>query len=299
MPLAWRYATRARYDVVVTSSHACAKGFRPARTALHLCYCYTPMRYAWLTEVDRRTRGGLVDRATDLPLASLREWDRRAAGWVDEFAGISTAVAERIQRFYGRPARVIHPPVDTSYFTVDRAVPREDMLLAVSRMVPYKRLDLAIDAARRVGMPLVVAGTGPEEAALRAHAAATGAEVTFVPRPDDETLRRLYRTARALVFPSVEDFGIVPVEAQACGTPVVALAEGGSLDTVVDGTTGVLVDGQDAAGLAAGVEKVLASPPDPDACRAHAEGFSRLRFLAEVEEWVATAAASRGIELVA
>ena len=297
MPLAWRTASRERYDVVVTSSHACVKGFRPGRTALHLCYCYTPMRYAWLTDVDQRTRGRGMGRALAAPLAALRAWDRRSAAWVDEFAAISGSVGRRIERFYGRPARVIYPPVDTDHFTPDPSVAREDVVLAVSRMVPYKRLDLAIDAARAVGIPLVLAGAGPEEAALRAHAASTGADVRFVTRPDDVALRHLYRTARALLFPSVEDFGIVPVEAQACGTPVVALADGGSLETVVDGATGVLVTTQDAADLAAGLEKVMASPPDPDACRAHAEGFSRPRFLAEVRDWVGGAAAARGIEL--
>lgn len=298
MPLAWRYATRRRYDVVVTSSHACAKGFRPGRNALHLCYCYTPMRYVWLTDVDRRIRGGAVPaRATALPLAALREWDRRSAAWVDEFAAISRSVKTRVERFYGRPARVIHPPVDTGYFTPGPEEERGSFLLAVSRMVAYKRLDLAIDAAARLRVPLIVAGSGEEEGRLRSHAAAAGAAVTFVIRPDDDALRRLYRTARALVFPSVEDFGIVPVEAQACGTPVVALADGGSLDTVVDGRTGVLVEAQDAAELAKGIERVLASPPRPSACRAHAETFSRARFVVEVREWVAKAAAARGIEL--
>jgi len=297
MPLAWRLASRERYDVVVTSSHACVKGFGPGRTALHLCYCYTPMRYAWLTDVDQRSRGRAVARALAAPLAALRAWDRRSAAWVDEFAAISGSVRRRIERFYGRPARVIYPPVDTDYFTPDPSVTRQDVVLAVSRMVPYKRLDLAIDAAAAAGVPLVLAGAGPQEAALRAHAAAAGARVRFVTRPDDAALRHLYRTARALIFPSVEDFGIVPVEAQACGTPVVALAEGASLETVVDGATGVLVEAQEAAALAGGLEKALASPPDPDACRAHAEGFSRPRFVAEVHDWAATAAASRGFAL--
>ncbi|MFP5319061.1 MAG: glycosyltransferase [Acidimicrobiia bacterium] len=297
MPLAWRFAGRPGYDVVVSSSHACAKGFRPGREALHLCYCYTPMRYAWLTDVDRRTRGGVVERASAVPLAALRAWDRRSAGWVDEFAAISRSVEARVERFYGRPARVIHPPVDTGYYTPGPEEERGDFLLAVSRMVPYKRLDLAIDAAAALRVPLVVAGSGPEEARLRSHAAAAGADVTFVIRPGDETLRRLYRTARALVFPTVEDFGIVPVEAQACGTPVVAVAEGGSLDTVLDGSTGVLVERAEGELLVSGVERVLASPPRPAACRAHAESFSRPRFVAEVREWVAKAAAARGLEL--
>ena len=298
MPLAWRVAAkRDAYDVVVTSSHACVKGFGPARRALHLCYCYTPARYLWLSAVERRGRGA----AAAIPAAALRAWDRRSVAWVDEFAAISAAVAERIERCYGRQARVIHPPVDTEFFRPGAAAARDGVdrpfALAVSRMIAYKRLDLAIDACHRARIPLVVAGSGPDEARLRARAAALEADVEFVIGPTDGALRHLYRSAAVLVFPAVEDFGIVPVESQACGTPVVALAEGGSLDTVVPGVTGQLVAAQDAALLARAVEAVLASPPDPDACRAHAERFSAARFAAEFGHWVGGAAAERGIDV--
>lgn len=295
MPLAWRYASRRTYDVVVTSSHACAKGFRPARDALHLCYCYTPMRYVWLSSVDIRRRrsavGALAERA-------FRSWDLASVGWVEEFAAISTAVQARIQDLYGRRSQVIHPPVDTVHFTPGHFAPGDaGYVLAVSRMVPYKRLDLAIRACHRIGHPLIVAGSGPAEAELRALATRLGADVRFVIRPDDAELRDLYRGADVLVFPAEEDFGIVPVEAQACGTPVVAFGRGGALDTVRPGVTGVLVGEQDEASLAAGIETALAAHFSPVECRRNAERFSRARFDEAFGNWVIGSAAARGIAM--
>jgi len=295
MPLAWRLVTRRPYDVVITSSHACAKGFRPGRTALHLSYCYTPMRYAWLSSLDRRGRGG---RLRVLGETYFRRWDRMSARWVDEFAAISTCVQERIRRFYGREARVIAPPVNTEFFVL-AAEPQErgDFALAVSRMVGYKRIDLAIRACSKMRYPLVVAGRGPEERALRTLAADLGGNVRFVESPDDDALRDLYRQARVLVFPGEEDFGIVPVEAQACGTPVLAYGRGGILDTVVPGVTGVLVAEQSEKALASGLEDILNRPLDPLVCRRNAERFSSDRFVAELRMWVREAACARGLDV--
>jgi glycosyltransferase involved in cell wall biosynthesis len=292
MPVAWRYSTRRHYDMVVTSSHACAKGFRPARRALHLSYCYTPMRYLWLSSIDTRRR---ASRATAPVERALRAWDLASVRWVDEFAAISTVVSRRIGELYGRPSRVIHPPVDTSHYTPGGA--KGEFALAVSRMVPYKRLDLAIRACHRARHPLVVAGAGPDEPALRALAAELGADVRFVMEPDDDRLRELYRAADVVVFPAEEDFGIVPVEAQACGTPVVALARGGTVDTVIPGVTGVLVPGQDEESLASGIEDVLNGAFDPAACRRSAERFSATVFEDRFVAWVTGAAAARGIAL--
>ncbi|HEX2178618.1 MAG TPA: glycosyltransferase [Actinomycetota bacterium] len=288
MPLAWRYATRAEYDVVVTSSHACAKGFRPGRTALHLCYCYTPMRYVWLADLDRRKD---PDPVTRLGQRIFRAWDLRSAGWVDEFAAISNEVRERIERIYQRPARVIFPPVDTGFYTPGEGAAQGEFALAVSRLVPYKRLDLAIRACHRLRIPLKVAGWGPQEAALGALAAELGAEVEFFTSPSDEQLRELYRAAQVCLFPAEEDFGIVAVEAQACGTPVVALGRGGSLDTVVDRVTGVHIPDQSTEALTAGIRTALELRVDPQACRAHAERFSEGNFRRAFEGWVTGAAA--------
>lgn len=292
MPLAWRIVTRQQYDVVITSSHACVKGFRPGREALHLCYCYTPMRYVW---DPHDQRSGLHRLSALGPRAALRRWDRRSARWVDSFAAISTAVQDRIERYYGRASRVIHPPVDTDFYTPGDAgegVPAEPYVLACSRFIPYKRLDLAILAAERVGIPVVVAGRGPGEAALRALAASVKVPVSFEVAPSDARLRALYRGASAFVFPALEDFGIVVVEAQACGTPVVALAEGGTADTVVDGVTGALVEGQHVDSFAKGLLRAL-EIADTAPCVSQAASFSAAAFAERVRVWVADAVAGR------
>ncbi len=293
MPLAWRYASRRRYDLVITSSHACVKGFRPGRQALHLCYCYTPMRYLWLSSVDQRRRSS---RASAPIERWLRSWDRRSSRWVDEFAAISTVVGRRIEEVYGRPSRVIHPPVDTDHYAPGDAG-AGGFALAVSRMVPYKRIDLAIRACHRIRHPLVVAGAGPGEPALRALVDRLQADVRFVANPDDRVLRDLYRAADVVVFPAEEDFGIVSVEAQACGTPVVALARGGSVDTVLPGTTGVLVPEQDEASFATGIEMVLDRRFDPAECRRSAERFSTSVFKERFVDWVIGAAGARGVDV--
>lgn len=287
MPLAWRWASRRHYDVVVTSSHACSKGFWPGRHSLHLCYCYTPMRYLWMAGIDIRHRGAGLTAPVS---RALKYWDKNAAGWVDEFAAISHAVQERIRQVYSRTARVIHPPVATEFYTPDTGVSRRDFVLAVSRMVPYKRLDLAIQASRLAGIPLVIAGSGPQERQLRALAGSLQHRVEFVISPDDATLRHLYRSCRALIFPPEEDFGMVPVEAQACGTPVVALGKGGTLDTVVHGSTGVLIEKQDAQLFANGLATVLCGRFSAERCRDNAGQFSTLRFREIFREWVMEAA---------
>ena len=292
MPLAWRTVTRGRYDIVLTSSHACVKGFRPAREALHLCYCHAPMRYVW----DPHDRRSGLHRLADLgPRHALRRWDRRASGWVDSFAANSTAVRDRIERCYGRASRVIPPPVDTDFYRPrgpddpeepGPSLPAGPFVLACSRFIPYKRLDIAILAADRAGLPVVVAGRGPGEAALREVATRVNVPVTFELSPDDHRLRALYRAASAFVFPALEDFGIVAVEAQACGTPVVALAEGGTADTVVDGVTGALVESQDVGSFAQGLDRVLALDGAQAACTAQAASFSSSAFERRVRAWV-------------
>jgi glycosyltransferase involved in cell wall biosynthesis len=291
MPLAWRYASRREYDIVVTSSHACSKGFYPGREAIHLCYCYTPMRYLWLSNIDARHRRGA--RLTAPVSRALKRWDLKSAGWVDDFAGISHAVKDRIQDVYSRPARVIHPPVATDFYTPGGGE-REDFVLAVSRMVPYKRLDLAIRAAQLAGTRLVIAGSGPQEQQLRQIAGDLAHPVEFVISPSDAALRELYRTARAVIFPPEEDFGIVPVEAQACGTPVVALARGGSLDTVVDGVTGVLVPEQSAEPFAEGLKMVLDGRFRPEDGVVNAGRFSQAQFRTRFRDWVLHAARGNG-----
>jgi glycosyltransferase involved in cell wall biosynthesis len=284
MPLAWSLVSRSRrYDIVLTSSHACVRAFPPARDARHYCYCYTPIRYAWQPGLDERTRH---PRGMNAVLGALRAWDRRTAGWVDSFAAISTAVRDRIKRFYDRDAVVIHPPVNTEFFTVATGPSERQGVLAVSRFIRYKRLDVAIAAAAIAGLPITVAGSGPDENRLRAVARATGADARFELDPSDERLRELYRTSLALVFPANEDFGIVPVEAQACGTPVVALDEGGARDTVVDGVTGLRVVRQEPRLFAEALQSIAEPRWDPASCRENAARFSRARFVQELQRWV-------------
>lgn len=290
MPLAWSsLRVSPAYDLVISSHLACAHGFRPGRDAVHLSYVHSPARYIWLPELD--------DRGSRLPIASLarsalRRWDRRASRHVDSYAANSREVAQRIARFWGRDARVIHPPVETDFYTPDPSpsAPNErGYLLGVSRLIPYKRLDAVLLTAELLQLPAVIVGGGPEAPRLRQLAAGLNVPVTFTGAVDDQELRRLYRGARALVFPANEDFGIVPVEAQACGTPVVAVDQGGSRDTVSNGVSGVLVPTADPADLAAGVERAVATIM-PEACRSWALRFSPDRFRRELLAWVDDAA---------
>jgi glycosyltransferase involved in cell wall biosynthesis len=210
-------------------------------------------------------------------LAWLARWDAGTAHRVDRYLADSQHVARRIQRYYNRQSAVIYPPVDTDFYRPDATHPTPTALV-VSALVPYKRIDVAIDACREAGVPLRVVGRGPEEARLRARA---GAGVEFLGNCTDEQVRCLYREAGVVLLPGEEDFGIVPVEAQACGRPVVALARGGALETVLDGVTGVLVASESPEALAAGIRRAFDLPLDPAAIRLHAEGFGRGRFEAE------------------
>ncbi|MEZ5285275.1 MAG: glycosyltransferase [Vicinamibacterales bacterium] len=265
------------YDLVVSTSHCAAKSVVVPGRARHLCYCLTPMRYAW-DQFDAYfgpARVGARRSALLRPvLAWLARWDRATAHRVDRYLAISQYVARRIAVYYNRQSTIVYPPVDTDFYTPDPA-PVSPRFLVVSALVPYKRVDLAMAAATRAGVPLTVVGDGPERAALDAYATPT---VTLAGRKSDEEIRELYRTSVATILPGEEDFGIVPVEAQACGRPVVALGKGGALDTVVPGVTGVLVPDTSVDALADGLREAAHRNWDPAAIRAHAEGFSRAHF---------------------
>lgn len=298
MPAAWRGVDLRGHDLVVSSNHACAKNVRTPAGALHVCYCHTPMRYAW----DRSFFDGEdVGRATRALLPPLTAWlrrvDLRASAGVDQFLANSSFVAERIRRWYGREARVLHPPVDVAPHLARPRAPREeqDYYLCFGRLVPYKRVDLAIRACERLGRRLLIAGDGRDLERLRPLA---GEHTEFLGRVSDERATDLLAGARALLFPGLEDFGIVPVEAQAAGCPVVAFGEGGVRDSVLDGRTGVLFPTQDVEGLVGGIERLEALDLDEAALRAHAEAFATPRFVerfaAIVEELATAAAAAQG-----
>jgi glycosyltransferase involved in cell wall biosynthesis len=265
------------YDLVVSTSHCAAKSVVVPGRARHLCYCLTPMRYAW-DQFDAYfgpERVGARKSALLRPiLAWLARWDRDTSHRVHRYLAISQYVARRIALYYNRQSTIVHPPVDTEFYTPDSA-PVSPRFLVVSALVPYKRVALAMTAARAAGVALTVVGEGPERAALEP---LTGAGIELVGKKTDEEIRALYRTSIATILPGEEDFGIVPVEAQACGRPVVALGRGGALDTVLPGVTGVLVPDLSVEALANGLRETTARPWDSDAIRRHAERFSRDTF---------------------
>ncbi len=270
------------YDLVISTSHCVAKGVRPAGAG-HICYCFTPMRYVWfLTDDYLGTRGGMKRWLSRPVLSYLRRWDRSSSRRVDHFVGISKNVAGRIEAVYNRSSGVLYPPVDTEYFRPsDR---HGDYFLVVSALVPYKRVDLAVETFNRLGLPLKIVGTGPLARTLKQSAAAN---IEFLGWIDDLQLRDYYRGCRALIFPGVEDFGIVPLEAMACGRPVIGLGKGGLLETAVPWTeaerrpaTAVFFYRQEADSLAGAVKLFIEKERefDPAAIRRHARDFDRRLF---------------------
>jgi glycosyltransferase involved in cell wall biosynthesis len=278
-PLAVELLDLDGYDLIISSSHCAAKSVIRPRGALHVCYCHTPMRYAWdqfETYFGPDRVGALGSRLLRPVFDWLARWDAATARRVDRFLANSQYVAARINRYYNRRSTVVHPPVETDFYTpAGRAA--SSAFLIVSALVPYKRVDLAIAACRRAGRRLRIVGTGPELPRLRSLA---GPDVEFLGWQSDEQIRALYRSSAATLLPGVEDFGIVPVEAQACGCPVVALDAGGARETVMDGVTGVLVPDPTPDAFADGLARVLDTPFDQAAVRANALRFSRQRFLA-------------------
>ncbi|HKJ24758.1 MAG TPA: glycosyltransferase, partial [Myxococcota bacterium] len=291
----------AGYDLVVSTSHAFAKGVRVPAGTPHVCYCFTPMRYVW-DQIDTYLGRGAL-RAAAMPLvAALRRWDRRtsAADRITRVIAISETVRERVRRCWGREASVIHPPVDVAGIRPDGAAP-DPFFLLVGAFVPYKRESLVIEAFRGLDAELRVAGDGPLRAALQAEAPAN---VRFLGRVPDAELARLYARCRALVYPQVEDFGIVAVEAQAAGRPVVAFGAGGATETVVgldDATparpaTGIFFHAPTPEALRAAIARFEVEEKrfDPAAIRRHAEAFSLDRFRTEMGAALdATVAAAR------
>ena len=278
------------YDLVLSSSYAVAKGVRVPEETPHVCYCHTPMRYIWdmYEEYFHASRLWLPVRTMlEVTAEFLRAWDMRSASGVDAFIANSTTVAARIRRIYKRDSTIIHPPADADYFTPSSA-PREDWYLCASAFSPYKRADLVMEAFKKSGRKLKVVGAGQDEAKIRRLA---GGSVEFVGWLPDEGLREMYRRGRALVFAGEEDFGILPVEAQLCGMPVVAFGKGGLRDSVIDGETGIFFDRQTVESLNAAVDRFEASTLRPEACRRNGERFSRPRFMDAMRSFIDKAVA--------
>ncbi len=281
-PFAFEQMNLQAYDVIVSSSSAFAKGVRPRPGAVHICYCHTPMRFAWQTDqyIAREHIRGLAKVVMQFLLRFVRAWDVRSARRVTHYIANSQVVAARIKQYYARDAVVIPPPVDLAPF---EDVPPRDYFLTGGRLVPYKRIDLAVKACTALNVPLVVFGDGRDKAELMANA---GPSVRFVGRVSDAERLKLFAECRGFLFPGEEDFGITPLEAMAAGRPVLAYRAGGALDTVIDGTTGLFFDAQDVAAVTAGLVAMQQHPWDAYAIRAHAEQFSRARFVARMRAFI-------------
>lgn len=279
MPFAQKRWDFSGYSLIVSSESGPVKGIRKPSGCRHICYCHTPMRYIWDMYDDYFRRASLPGRvAMRLFREPMRRYDLKSAECVDQFVANSRFVAGRIRRIYGREAEVVYPPVDTVFFGSGQERERSFFLLA-GQLTGYKRPDLVVRAFSRLNERLVVAGAGEELPRLRAMA---GPNVEFVTAPDDEALRDLYTGARALIFPGIEDFGIVPVEAQAAGCPVIAFRGGGALESVVEHKTGLFFDEPTPESLLEAVETFRGYRFDSEELRANAARFSREQFRARM-----------------
>ena len=274
MPYAWKRIDLRSYDVVITNSHSCTNAIRVGRSSYHISYCQTPMRYAWEWRREIGRFPAPIRPIWPLPAALLRRADKGWAQRVTLYIANSENVRNRIRRYYGRNSVVIYPAIDTTYWTPDD-VGREDFFLVAGRMVAYKRPDIAVDAATKSGIKLVVAGGGPELDELKRRA---GPSVEFVHNPTNEELRSLYRRAKAFLFPGIEDFGITLVEAQACGTPVVAYDAGGARETVKNGVTGLLYPDPTPGALARVLEDFDPTRYRTEDLRSHVRTFDVEQF---------------------
>ena len=272
MPLALEELDLSAYDLVISSESGPAKGVITRPDATHVCYCHTPMRYLWDQYHHYRAEAGPLRRlAMSIIFHRMRQWDVTSAARVDRFVANSRFVRERIRKYYRRDADVVPPPVDLDSFRLSTEC--DGYYLFVGELVPYKRADIAVKTCAAMDRPLVVVGGGPEFKRLKS---ISGPKTRFLGRVDASTLRRSYARCRALLYPGVEDFGIIPLEAMASGKPVIALGRGGVLDTVVDRKTGILFEEESADALAAAIECFEREERtfDPVAARARAEMFS-------------------------
>lgn len=283
-PLAFEEFDLSGYDLVLSNKSAFCHGVITPPETLHICYCLTPTRFLWMYDAYRQREGlgKAADTALRPVLASLRQWDRLAADRVDHFIAISRVVQARIEKYYRRPSTVIYPPVDVHRFTPSDRQPG-DYYLAGGRLIPYKRVDLVVEAFNQLGLPLIVYGDGRDRAALERRA---GSNITFLGRVSWDRLVDLFQHSRAFIFPGLEDFGIAPLEAQAAGRPVIAYAGGGALDTVLHGETGLLFHEQTVEALMAAVRTCESMTFSPAACRRNAERFAEEHFRHELTQFI-------------
>ncbi len=279
----------SQYDLIFSSSSGYAKGVRRRRNAIHVCYCHTPMRWVWRYDdyVAREGFGGVVRWALPLLLWGLRKWDLRASQQPNYYIANSRLVAQRIRKIYGREAFVIPPPIDVNRFQM--SVEIDDYYLVLSRLMPYKRIDLAIEACKRTNRRLIVIGDGPDRARLEKLG---DDRIEFLGRQPDAIVNYYLSRCRALLFPGEEDFGMAPLEANAAGRPVIAYRGGGAVETVEENLTGVFFDQASAGALAEAVEKFEGLRWNQQTLRSHAEKFDRTVFAFRVLQFLGSVAPS-------
>jgi glycosyltransferase involved in cell wall biosynthesis len=273
------------YDLVLSSSSAFAKGVLTRPETMHICYCHTPMRWCWNYDeyVEREHLGRMARSILPFFITGLRVWDQTSSMRVDHFIANSPIVAERIKKYYRREAVVIPPPVEASRFPFNPLAVPEDYFLIVSRLVPYKRVDLAIEACNRLHLPLVIIGGGRDLAPLQKLA---GPTIRFLGRLSDAEVLHYYTHCRALLFPGEEDFGITPLEAQASGRPVIAYGAGGALASVIDGVTGIFFREQTVESLSAALATFNEQTFQPESIRNHALEFDTPRFQRRILQFI-------------
>ncbi len=281
MPKAFESMDLDEYDLVISSCHSTSKGILTSPNTLHICYCHSPIRYVWDQShaYQAQFKSFSPFRFLFTPLLNkLRLWDRLAAERVDDYIANSSYVGERIQKYYGRKSTVIPPPVDLFKFT-STSGERDDYYLAVGRLIPYKRFDLIVDACKAAGKKLKVVGVGPSLKELKKRG---NENIEFLGKISDEELKAVYQKAKALIFPQLEDFGIVPLEAMACGTPVIAYKKGGALETVTEGVSGLFFEEQTVESLVKALHRFEKHSWDPTEVSKSIEQFSSARFKSEL-----------------
>lgn len=286
MPYAFEQFDFSKFDIVISSSHSCAKGIITKPRTLHICYCHSPMRYAWDNCHEYFEQYGipalLKSRAKKM-LHELRIWDRLAAERVDFFIANSNHIKRRIAKYYRKDSTVIYPPVETEKFTIIKPKQEGQYYLAVGRLTSYKRFDLLIEVFNELKLPLVIVGAGKDEAALKKKA---GRFITFLGAIPDDELHETYERAIALVFPQNEDFGIIPLEAMSCGRPVIAYGEGGALETIAPGVTGLFFESQTKEALKKAILEFEAMKWNREAIREQALKFSRKTFESNLKQYI-------------
>lgn len=290
MPKAFESFDLSSYDLVLCSSSSCAKGVIVPPHIPQVAYIHTPMRYAWDLFFDYKKRSGFITRFfMDRWMSSLRQWDYISAQRIDTIVANSYYISRRIKKFWNRDSSVIYSPLNSKRFFPNFNLPREDYYIAFSRLVPYKRIDLAISAIKGTGKKLIVIGGGSEEKNLR-QLAQGDLNITFAGRVSDEKLRHYMQTCKALIFCAEEDFGLAPLEAQACGCPVIAFGRGGACETVINEKTGIFFEKQEVQSVKVAIEKFEAlynkNSFDPTYISKHANTFTEERFRKEFFEIV-------------